>query len=356
MHNLAGKTAVVTGAASGIGLAMATAFAGAGMSLALIDVDAAQLERARLRWDDTKTRVETAVLDVSDEAAVRAAAEKLHERLGPIQIVANNAGVGLRAPLLEMTAANLNWLMAVNIAGIFHVSQAFLKPLINANLPGHMIVTASIASLIETPAEHNGAYAATKMAALCLATYLRSELREHNIGVSAICPGVVKTNARKSGEHRPARFGGAFARPDGDQAREGMEATDIARLVMRAIEDNAFLVASHPRARSMITERNSALLEQFDTWTPIIEDMGISFRASRFSMNAGMLGRTCRAIHSMRRRIEICGEIALRVLDDSTEHGAERRIRLRRNSVKQNGIAFLHRAEQRNAIFGTLLG
>ena len=276
MRDLSGKSAVVTGGASGIGFELGVAFARSGMNVALLDVDEERLRAAASQIELAGTRVETAVVDVSDLGSVLSAADRLRTRLGPLQVVANNAGVGLRSSILNTTPANFDWLMAVNVGGVFNVTQAFIKPLLDANLPGHMVVTASIASLVATPEHGNGVYAATKMAVFGIATYLKAELLERDIGVSVLCPGMVATDTRKSGEHRPGRFGGPFSRADGGQPRDGaMDPAHVARLVLHAIETDVFLIGTHPLARSMIVERNRVIVEQIDMSARLLEELKI---------------------------------------------------------------------------------
>jgi len=276
--NVHGKNAIVTGAGSGIGRGLAGACAAAGMNLGLIDIDAAALEDTQAELRREGATVHFAAADCSEPAAVYRAAEALGGHLGPIHVVCNNAGVGLRSSILETSHENFDWLMAVNVGGVFNTIKAFIPGMIAHGEPAHMVITCSLAGLYEMPERENAVYSATKMAVLGLARNLAAELRPYPIGVSALCPGLVVSNARRSGENRPSRFGGSFTRADSGEARatNAMTPAEIGRIVMLAIEKERFLIISHPMARGAIVERNQALLDEFDWWEPALRELGIS--------------------------------------------------------------------------------
>ena len=191
-------------------------------------------------------KVVTEVADVSDRASLHAAAALVRHALGLVQVVCSNAGVGFRSPLMETPDENFDWLIAVNLTGTFNVAKAFVPAMIASGKPGHLFITGSLVGLFETPANHNGVYTATKMGVLGLATSLRAELESHHIGVSVLFPGLVNTNTRLGGRYRPVRFGGPFERPDSKRSANGMSPDDVGRIAVRAIEDDIFLVQSHP--------------------------------------------------------------------------------------------------------------
>lgn len=276
LRDLAGKTAVVTGAASGIGLGLTHACAAAGMRLGVLDIDPDALEGLRAELAAAGTTVHAAVLDVSDAAAVERAAASCAEALGPINLVCNNAGVGLRGSIMETSRENFEWLYAVNVGGAFNTIKAFV-PLLRAHRgPAHMVITASLAGVYEMPERENAVYSSTKMAVFALARYLRAELQPEGIGVSALCPGLVISNARRSGEHRPERFGGPFLRGDAAaRVQQGMLPDDVGRLVLRAIADDLFVIGTHPQAHALIAERHAAILAEHDCSEALLEELGL---------------------------------------------------------------------------------
>lgn len=277
MKDLRGKTAVVTGAGSGIGLGIALTLAREGMNVGLLDIEPDSVEEARRAVAGLGVASHAVAVDVSDRAALRGAADVLRSALGPVHVLCNNAGVGFRGPVHETPDEIVDWLMAVNVVGVFNVVKAFIPAMIEHGQPGHTVITASENALFEFPTYQNGVYCATKMALIGLATSMREELRPHAIGVTAFCPGLANTNSRQSGRHRPARFGGPFDRVDQKREKVGMEPDDVGRVVLRAIVDDAFLATTHPvSVRRHYLERNERMLDAFDRWERILPQLGIS--------------------------------------------------------------------------------
>lgn len=277
MREFHGKTAIITGAASGIGRGLAVTAAERGMNLGLIDVDGPVLaELAAELTERHATTCATAIADVSEPSQVQAAADRLRDALGDVHLVCNNAGVGLRSSILETPFENFNWLCSVNIGGVFNVIKVFTPRLIGHGESAHMLITCSLAGLYEMPERENAVYSATKMAVFALARNLAVELRASGVGVSALCPGLVLSNARRSGEHRPERFGGPFSRPDQGRVQAGMTPEETGRIAFRGIADGRFLIVTHPTARPELIARQEAILNEFDRWEPVIRELGIS--------------------------------------------------------------------------------
>ena len=277
MQDLAGKTAVVTGAGSGIGRGIALALARSGTNIGLLDIELHWAEETKQAVEALGVRAFAVAADVSDRPALRGASDAVRAALGPVHILCNNAGVGFRAPVHETPDEIVDWLFAVNVIGVFNIVKAFIPAMIEQAQPGHMVVTASENALFELPKHQNGVYCATKMALMGLCASMREELRPHNIGVTAFCPGLANTNSRQSGRHRPERFGGPFDRADQKKDKIGMDPEDVGRVVVRAITDDAFIATSHPvSVRDHYLERNVQLLEAFDRWEQIIPELGIS--------------------------------------------------------------------------------
>ena len=277
MHDLKGKNAAVTAAASGIGEGIALALARAGANVALLDISAERLAATQAAAAAFGTNVISEIADVSDRAAIRAGAARVRERLGPVQLVCSNAGVGFRSELLDTPDENFDWLLAVNLIGTYNVIKAFVPDMVASGAPGHVALTGSLVSLFELPANNNAVYTATKMGLLGLATSLRAELEPHHITVSVLCPGLVNTNTRQGGRYRPERFGGPFERPDSKRNENGMSPEEIGRIVVRGIEDGTFFIQSHPvRGRELFLEREKPILESFDYWERVLPELGIS--------------------------------------------------------------------------------
>jgi short-subunit dehydrogenase len=187
-----GKLVVVTGAAHGIGRATALRLAQLGARLELFDVDAQALEKtSRDARESGAISVVSRTVDVSNAAAVQAAARAVHEYVEAVDVLINNAGVGVVGEVLDTRLEDFEWLLGVNLWGVIHGVRAFVPAMRARGRGGHVINVASAAGYFA--AAGLGAYAATKHAVLGLSEALREELRPAGIGVTVVCPTVVST-------------------------------------------------------------------------------------------------------------------------------------------------------------------
>ena len=192
MRDLKGKTAFVTGGASGFGLEFARAFLKEGMRVALADIEAPALAKARdsLQADDKRLR--GFVCDTADRASLQRAADGAIEAFGRVHLVCNNAGVGGRPGSVdELPDRQWNWVLSVNLMGVVHGISVFLPHMRGHGEGGHFLNTASMAGMLGQP--HDGPYSASKAAVIGISESLYYELRGSNIGVSVLCPGFAKT-------------------------------------------------------------------------------------------------------------------------------------------------------------------
>ena len=261
MKELKGKTAVVTGAGSGLGRAMALAFAREGMDLALADVDEKGLEETASQVKGFSMRV-----DVSKEAEVLAFCNRIEDPF----LVCNNAGVSPLGAVWENTAADWQWILGVNLWGVIHGVRAFAPRLLSKN-EGHIVNTASVAGLISPPG--SGAYNVTKHAVVALSESLHHDLRERNsqVGVSVLCPAYVPTGISDSERNRPVEFGVSIKSKE-TLAKEAilkkavssgrLSADDVARAVVAAVKHDRFYILTHPRIKGAIRARMEDILEE----------------------------------------------------------------------------------------------
>ena len=267
MESVAGRVAVITGGASGIGLGIARAFARAGAKLALLDVEAEALAGATAALAKGGAEVIGVRADVSDAASLEAAADRVLARFGRIHVICNNAGVLTQGPLAESEAKDWSWLVGVNLMGVAHGIRSFVPRIRAHGEGGHVVNTASVAGLSALPSL--GIYCATKFAVMAISETLRVEVAPEGIGVSVLCPGGVRTRIHEAARNRPAAHGG----PDADAGRSqttdsavetGMDPDRVGACVLRAVRRNDLYVVTHPEFRAPFEARMQAILEAFD--------------------------------------------------------------------------------------------
>lgn len=273
MKNLAGKTAFVTGAASGIGLGIATALAQAGVKVMLCDIEEAALKTALEGLRKTNADVDAVKADVSLKAELQAAADATIARYGKVHILVNNAGVGGGGDYPNWTDKSWNWTIGVNLMAVIWGVEIF-GPLIEASGEGGQIVsTASIAGLISGS---GAAYNVTKYGVVALSEGLRVSLAPRGIGVSVLCPGFIKTNIMSSARNLPSRLAGALpARSaEGPQAEfakmimgriaGGIDPLYVGELVREGIENDWPYIFTDTEFEPVIEARFAQIKQGFD--------------------------------------------------------------------------------------------
>jgi NAD(P)-dependent dehydrogenase (short-subunit alcohol dehydrogenase family) len=267
MRDFKGKTAFVTGGASGIGLALAQAFAAVGMKVMLADIDQEGLETALQGFSGTDAAVSGVVCDVADRAAVQRAASETIAAFGKVHIVCNNAGVGAGGEMESISPGDWQWVFDVDLMGTIYGIEAFLPHIKAHGEGGHIVNTASLVA-ITSPAGI-GPHNAAKAGVVSLSQTLAAELAGTAIGVSVVLPGFVCTRAAESRRNRPERYGRPTETPAGPTnhaafIRTGIDPREVAPYVMRAIRDNDLYVFTHPEYRDAIEEHFRNVLAAHD--------------------------------------------------------------------------------------------
>jgi NAD(P)-dependent dehydrogenase (short-subunit alcohol dehydrogenase family) len=273
MMEIAGKTAFVTGAASGIGLGIATALSQAGVKVMLCDIEDAALVKAVADLKLTNADVDGVRADVSLKAELQAAADAIIARYGKVHILVNNAGVGGGGSYGRWTDASWNWTLGVNLMSVVWGIEIF-GPLIEAHGEGGQIVsTASIAGLI---AGAGPAYNVTKYGVVALSEGLRVRLAPLGIGVSVLCPGFIRTKIMNSERNVPQRFAGPMEQPptEGpgaeflkmveDRVSTGIDPLYVGELVREGIEQDWPYIFTDNEFEPLIDERFAAIKQGFD--------------------------------------------------------------------------------------------
>ncbi|HEX4244713.1 MAG TPA: SDR family oxidoreductase, partial [Acidimicrobiales bacterium] len=201
MNQFEGRCAVVTGGASGIGLAMAHAFAGVGMRVVIADRDDETAPAAADRLAALSgAEVMAAHVDVADPDSVETLRHAVGDRFGPVHLLANNAGVAARRPLVESTPEDWEWIFGVNVFGVVNCIRAFLPGMMAATGDRHVVNTGSMSSLRVGVMGSQTMYTASKFALLGLSEALRPELDPHGIGLTVLLPGPVATDLARTSE------------------------------------------------------------------------------------------------------------------------------------------------------------
>ncbi|HET7882072.1 MAG TPA: SDR family NAD(P)-dependent oxidoreductase [Acetobacteraceae bacterium] len=230
MMDISGKTAIVTGAASGIGLGIATALAEAGANVVMADIQKQAVEAAAHGLSGTNKRVMPVRIDVTQEQSVVDALAEAARNFGKLHIACNNAGVpmhGMR--MTEVPPEDWTFVIGVNIWGIIHGIRHFVPAILRHGEEGHVVNTASVAGFQNRRGTDQGPYSMTKYAALSLSEGLEHELEGSNVGVSVLCPGPIATNIARGARNRPDHMGGP-------QIRASNEATLTERLAQTGID------------------------------------------------------------------------------------------------------------------------
>jgi NAD(P)-dependent dehydrogenase (short-subunit alcohol dehydrogenase family) len=262
--DLAGKTAVVTGGASGIGAGIARALANRGMNVVIADIEQDALQRASAEIGAYGVRT-----DVRDPSSVAALADATLDRFGAVHVVVNNAGVGPFAPIADLELSDWRWMVEVNLWGVIHGVHRFLPLLLKNPDGGHIVNTASVGGLVSMPGL--GAYAVTKFGIVALTETLAAELAQAHsaVGASVLVPSTVRSNIKNSSRNRPQELGtGGLADvdledPSHDIGMRWLEPDDVGSLVVDGMGRGDLYIVTHPEAFAPVQDRFDAIATAF---------------------------------------------------------------------------------------------
>lgn len=266
MNDFNGRTAVITGAASGFGLEASRIAARLGMQVVMADVMPEPLARAAAEVEALGARVLPFALDVSRADRVQALAEATVQHFGVPHLVFNNAGVGLGGLIWEHSVKDWEWIVGVNLMGVAHGVRVF-TPLMLAEARrdpayrGHLVNTASMAGLVNMP--NQGAYNVTKHAVVSLSETLYQDLAlvTEQVRAHVLCPYFVPTGIAHSERARPGEMREAAAPTPSQRAAQLMSekavssgkvsAAEVAQFVFDAVQADRFYIFSHPNERAL---------------------------------------------------------------------------------------------------------
>ena len=263
-----GKIAFITGGASGIGLGIAKVLVERGAQVVLADLRQDHIDDALAEFagGGKSNAVSALHLDVTNREKYREAAQKMQDEFGGIDILVNNAGVGLEGPLLEATYADYDFGFGVNVGGVINGFTEFLPQMVAHGRGGHIVSTASLAAEVVMPSQM-AIYAASKAAVCHFCESVKAELAEHDIGVSILLPGPVKSRIHETQDNRPAhlREGSGYKESEAKLGRRivgdnWMEPEEAGRLVADAILADQTYVVTHGYYKDAMRARAEAVL------------------------------------------------------------------------------------------------
>ena len=289
-----GKTAVLTGGASGFGLECARIGASLGMNLVIVDVQADALKQAHDELKSLGATVMAKKVDVSNADAMQGLASAVFERFGAPHFVFNNAGVGAGGLVWENTVEDWEWLLGVNLWGVIHGVRLFTPMMLDAakqdpHYQGHIVNTASMAGLLTPP--NMGIYNVTKHAVVSLTETLYQDLKlvSDQVSASVLCPYFVPTGINNSERNRPDALkpqvvtqsqliGQAMSNKAVSSGK--VSAAQVAQMVFDAILADQFYIYSHPKALGNAQTRFDAIVHGHNPPDPCAErpDIGVQLR------------------------------------------------------------------------------
>jgi NAD(P)-dependent dehydrogenase (short-subunit alcohol dehydrogenase family) len=269
MKDFKGKTAFVTGGASGIGLAMARAFGRQGMNVVIADIEDAPAKAAVEQLASEQIKAVSIHCDVGERNNLRAAALEAVSAFGKVHVVCNNAGVGAGGEIGKVPERDWDWIVDVNLKGVYYGVETFLPLIRGHGEGGHFVNTASIAGLISGPGMEP--YSATKYAVVAMSEGWAMQLAGSNIGMSVLCPGFVRTRIHESARTKQARFAGSEQESFDPQRREmiskaietGLDPDVVGARVVEAVRDNQLYIFTDPRFKDVVEMRFAAIRNGF---------------------------------------------------------------------------------------------
>jgi NAD(P)-dependent dehydrogenase (short-subunit alcohol dehydrogenase family) len=268
MQDFAGKVAVITGAASGIGKALTEKCIAEGMHVVMADIEEAVLDKVAAELQaTTNNSVLPIVTNVAIEAELRKVLDETLELHGAVHLLFNNAGVGGGGNSWNATQKDWEWVLGVNLWSVIYGLRVFVPQMLSQGEPCHIVNTASVAGLIG--GSTNALYSVTKHGVVALTENLLVDLRAEGarIGCSVLCPGFVNTNIFDSGRNRPAELANEEEPPaptaEDEQRfamfqeilRQGMQPPEIAEIVFDAIRADRLYILTHDHFDEMIRAR-----------------------------------------------------------------------------------------------------
>lgn len=269
MKDFKGKTAFITGGASGIGFGMAHAFGRAGMNVVVADIDWDVARKAAEMLGKSQIKAVPIHCDVTLRSEVQRAALDAVAAFGKIHVVCNNAGVAVGGPLGTVGDRDWDWIIDVNLKGVVYGLETFLPLIKSHGEGGHFVNTASMAGFVSPPGMEP--YTATKFAVVAMSEGWAPQLAALGIGMSVLCPGFVRTRIHESGRARQSRYGQRAEDTRSDEARTeaakmvlgGIDPDIVGERVVEAMRNDELYIFTHPEMKAAVEARFDAVRAGF---------------------------------------------------------------------------------------------
>ncbi|WP_299080784.1 SDR family oxidoreductase [uncultured Paraglaciecola sp.] len=273
-NQFAGKTAVISGGAGGIGFALAEEFGQLGMNIVIADIDQTQLAQAQQKLQDANISVLACPLDVTQVEQWQDTVTAAEAKFGNIHMLVNNAGVGgIPGTINDTKLETWQWVMDVNVMGVVNGTQTVGPSIKRHGQGGWIINVASMAGMMGIA--HSGAYAASKAAVVSMSESWAAELKPHNIAVSALCPAFVKTRIHESLRNLQPAYQSIKEQGDKSMSTDGganhakalvesgIPTSVLAKRVVEALQSGQTYIFTHPNFRAPVGYRGVLLDNAF---------------------------------------------------------------------------------------------
>jgi NAD(P)-dependent dehydrogenase (short-subunit alcohol dehydrogenase family) len=281
MQNLSGKTAFVTGGASGIGLGIAKALLGAGMNVVIADIRDDHLAAATEELAGGE-RVLAVKLDVTDRADYARTADAAEAKFGNLHVLCNNAGVAVVGPTELATFADWDWVMGVNLGGVINGVTTLLPRILKHGEGGHIVNTSSMSGMV--PVGGTTIYSTAKAAVLTMMETMRPELEPRGVICSAFCPGAVQSNIAEASKTRPAELADSgYAEADKRRQNGGnlfhlyQTKEEVGQRVLQGILNDELYILTHSEFLAGVNDRANAMIASVPAKLPENEEYKQSF-------------------------------------------------------------------------------
>lgn len=283
MSKFAGKTALISGGAEGIGLALAKSLGAQKMNIALADIDESRLKQASAELEQLGIPVLTVAMDVSEEAQWVNVANTVKERFKNIHMLVNNAGIGGGSGALEsQNTKDWEWAINVNLMGVLYGAKTIVPLIKEHGEGGWLINVGSMAGMGGVP--FAGAYTATKSAVVALSESWAGELESYGIHVAVLCPAFVQTRIYESERNRQEKYKTNAAKPDSNRSiqdsaatavKNGIDPAIVGKRLIEALDQGEFYIFTHPNYRPVVQQRSKLIDEAFErsAQSPMLKDI-----------------------------------------------------------------------------------